>query len=524
MLSIWNTLTEWLEKPVPLLVFTTSKGTQKIVPGFITLVGSRVKMKVAKKKLICVLILWAMFNPSEASLYPLALDVMTNLKNHEFTAVATFGNTSKLLAPYITELPKPIWLFTGFRQESFSVFSVVLDQERRLSKVVIFLPWLLNLPKKFPGFVNAAALLAVNTHWVVSTDGAMPHDWIAKLQLGACQVLSVSPTHIEEPKNGFDKCTLSRRNISSASQVFRLRERDAKKYPRNLSFTIIHPNDDVSTDPVVAAVLEAYASLNTSLKRLNRHIHFPSDALITARLADIDIVPKLSFQNPIYNIYLYAMYPPCHVCFFTRLVAAKGSFLARDSAKLISFISSFFLLALAIVIVSRRLGSREHPTKCSAVVLFLASTFLGRSPPTLLMVGATSRTLLALWMFGTFIVGSFLQSHITADICVQSFVNEVEDLQEFEKLLDARRVLPCVDYSFISTAVAHFQTPFMEKLLAVIHRRRESCVNYDGQKGCYSRVRQGRAPDRERGPRRLLQRGQQRVFLFDVTARSMMLS
>ncbi|KAH9376104.1 hypothetical protein HPB48_014494 [Haemaphysalis longicornis] len=448
-------------------------------------------MKVAKKKIILVRILWSMFNPLEASMYPLALDVMTNLKNHDFIGVAAFGNASKLLAPYITQLPKPIWLWTSFRQDNIAVPGLYPEQKRRLSKVVIFLPWLLNLPKGFPGTVDVFAMQAVHIHWVVSTDTAMPLDWIPKLRLGACQVLTVSRTYIDEPKNGFGNCALSRRNTSSA-QVFRLREGDAKKYPRNLNLTIIHPNGDVSAVPEVAALIEAYASLNTSLNWLQNPIQIPREFFIRARLADIDIVPNPLFENELYNLYLNAMYPPCNICFFTRLVAAKGSFLARDSANIIVFISSFFLLALAIVIVSRSLDSRELHTKCSAVIFFLASTFLGRSPQTLCMAGVTLRTLLALWMFGTLIVGSYLQSYITTDICVKSLAHEVEDLQEFEKLLDERRILPCVDFSFLTTAVHYFKSPFLKKLAAVIRTRPTNCVIPDRQEGCYSLVHQGK--------------------------------
>ncbi|KAH9364877.1 hypothetical protein HPB48_018178 [Haemaphysalis longicornis] len=438
-----------------------------------------------------LLILCGSFNTSDATINPLVLDIMANLDTQEFVAIAAFENSTKLLAPHFSELPKPVWLWTRFQQKSFRLLDAVFEQERRLSKVFIFLPWLLNVPREFPVVVDNIAGVAVQTHWVVSTDKDMSLNWIPKLRVGACQVVSVTPTHIEEPVNGFADCVLSRRNISSASEVFRNWEADAKKYPRNITVRIVRPNKYIVAVPEVAALMEAYAALNTTLIPLYTPVGFPSSFLILDRRADIDMNPKPFFKERTHNLYFYAMYPPCHMCFFTRLVAGQRSSLPRDSDDLITFIFSFLLLALAIVIVSHRLHRRGHFARFSAIVLFLASTFLGRSPQTLLSAGSTLKTLLALWMVGTFIVGSYLQAHITADITAVSFNLEVEDLEAFEELLDAGKLLPCVDYRFMVYALPHFQTPFLKKLASVISTRSNDCVNVRGENECCLRVHQG---------------------------------
>ncbi|KAH9380217.1 hypothetical protein HPB48_003301 [Haemaphysalis longicornis] len=237
--------------------------------------------------------------------------------------------------------------------------------------------------------------------------------------------------------------------------------------------------------------MEAYAALNTTLIPLGTGVRIPHYWLILDRRADIDVDPKPFFKQRTHNFYFYAMYPPCHMCFFTRLVASKRSSLPRDSGDLITFVFSFLLLALAIAIVSHHLHRRGHSARLSAVVLFLASTFLGRSPQTPRSAGATLKTLLALWMLGTFIVGSFLQAHITADISAVSFNLEVEDLEVFEELLDAGKLLPCIDYNFMLYALEHFQTPFLKKLASVISTRAKDCVILGGENGCHRRVHQG---------------------------------
>lgn len=102
-------------------------------------------MSVVKKEIIFVLILWTKFNPLELPLYPLELDVMANLKNEEFIAIAAFENSSKL-APYISELSKPDWPWSHFHEGSFRLPNAVLEQKMPLSKVVMFPSSLENFP------------------------------------------------------------------------------------------------------------------------------------------------------------------------------------------------------------------------------------------------------------------------------------------------------------------------------------------------------------------------------------------
>ncbi|KAH9376108.1 hypothetical protein HPB48_005661 [Haemaphysalis longicornis] len=446
----------------------------------------------SKKSIFVLLVLCSKFNTSKAKLHPLVLDVMANLEDRKLVAVGAFGNASNLIIPRISNLPKPIWLWTRFHQGSFDLLKFVLMEELRLSEVVIFLPWVASVPKEFPGIVDIAGTVAFKTQWVVSTDDTESFDWISKLRHGACQVVAVFPTHIEEPENGFANCAL-RRNISNASQVFRHREADARKYPRNLKLTIVSLNDDATAVPEVAALIEAYETLNTSLIQLDPLIGVPGYLLVHTRSADIDVHPKILIHEFAQNYYFYAMYPPCHICFFTRVVAGKGSSLPQDGVTLVIFICSFLILALSIVFVSCHLPSSANPTKYSVMIMYLVSTFLGRSPQNPRMAGYTLKTLLSLWMLGTFIVGSYLQSHITADIYAPSLKREVEDLQELAELIDAGRILPCMDYSFLLTAFySYLQNPFMKKMMFLSYRNSKNCVSYDRQSRCYWQAHQGR--------------------------------
>ncbi|KAH9377553.1 hypothetical protein HPB48_007863 [Haemaphysalis longicornis] len=446
----------------------------------------------AGKMLFIVLVLCVRFSISDAQLYPLVLDVMANLNDQEFVAIAAFGDASKLLAPYISVLPKPIWLWTGFHQGQFTLPDVLWGQERRLSKVIIFLPWLLNIPKGFPDIVKNTATTAVKTHWVISTAANKSLDWIPKMPLVACQVVFVSPTHVDEPVNGFADCNHARRNTSIASEVFRLREGDAKKYPRNLKLTIVRSGKLVDAVPEVAALMEAYAVLNTSLIKVDYGILPAGDYAIMSRDADINVEPKPFFKSRAYNFYFYAMYPPCHICFFTRIVTGKGSLLPQDSANLVVLIFMFFVLALAIIFVSLCVPSGDHPNRLPEIITFLVSTFLGRSPKSLRATGATLKALLSLWMFGTLIAGFYVQSHITADIYAPRFSREVEDIQELDKLLDAKRVLPCVDISFYMRAFEHLETPLLKKVASITNTRPQECIRVDGKNGCYGLVHRGK--------------------------------
>ncbi|KAH9379366.1 hypothetical protein HPB48_013630 [Haemaphysalis longicornis] len=222
--------------------------------------------------------------------------------------------------------------------------------------------------------------------------------------------------------------------------------------------------------------MEAYAALNTSIILREYGILPVGDYAILGRYADIDVQPRPFSTRRAYDFYFYAMYPPCHVCFFTRFVTGKGSSPPQESANLVIVTAIFFVLALAIVLVSRCNTSRIHPTRFPAIVTFLVSTFLGRSPRALRSAGATLKALLGLWMLGTLIVGFYLQSHITADISAPSFSREVEDIRAFEKLLDANRVLPCVEYSFLINSLEHFETPLLQKVASIIDTRPKDCI------------------------------------------------
>ncbi|KAH9374910.1 hypothetical protein HPB48_016114 [Haemaphysalis longicornis] len=424
-----------------------------------------------------------------AQLYPLVIDVMANLKDQEYVAIAAFGNASKLLAPHIPDLPKPMWLWTRFHHGPFKLSDVVLGHERQFSKVIVFLPW---LSKEFPSFVENIAAHAIQTHWVISKDANKSFDWFPKSAKGACQVVYVSPTYVEEPVNGFTDCNVARRNTSFPAQLFRLRDADAKKYPRNLKLTIVGPNGRLDAVPEVAALLEAYAALNTSIIQTNDSFLPVGEYAIRSRDADLDVEPKPFFKKQEYNFYFHAMYPAFHICFFTRFVTRKGSSLLQDNANLVVLNLLFFVLALAIVFISRCVHSRVCPARVSAIIIFLLSTFVGRSPQTLRTAGPTLNALLSLWMFGTLIVGFYIQSLITTDIYAPSLSREVEDIQEFEKLLEARRVLPCVDFRFLMNALEYFETPLLEKLVSIIHARRNYCIPNHEDNAWYGVVHQGK--------------------------------
>ncbi|KAH9372363.1 hypothetical protein HPB48_016250 [Haemaphysalis longicornis] len=237
--------------------------------------------------------------------------------------------------------------------------------------------------------------------------------------------------------------------------------------------------------------MEAYAALNTSVIKKVYSTLLEADFAILNRDADIDAEPKPFFRRREYNFYFHAMYPPCHICIFTRFVTGKGFLHAQESTNIVIVIVMFFVLALAIVFVSRCAPSGVHPTRLPAIVTFLASTFLGRSPQTLGTTGATLKALLTLWLFGTLIVGLYLQSHITADVYAPSFSREVEDINEFEKLLEANRVLSCLEFTFFTTALVHIKIPFIKKLGSIIKDRPYDFIPLGEQNGCDRRVRLG---------------------------------
>ncbi|KAH9383017.1 hypothetical protein HPB48_023658 [Haemaphysalis longicornis] len=436
-----------------------------------------------------VLILCALPYTSGAQLYPLALDVMAGLNSQWFVAVAAFGNASTLLAPHIAHLPKPVWLWTHFHDESFHLYKSVLEHEARLSKVAIFLPWRTNLPEDFVAKLDELAHLAVQTHWVISTKEKESLDWVKTLPVGACQVVTVSETSIQEPVNGYSKCNAQRKNTSVASQVFSLREAAPTKYPANLKLKIVSPyrlKPDGHTDvvPEVAAVLLAYFTLNTTVILFGRHEWGMSDVLVQSRLADMDIFPT-TFSWILKNrFYFYAMYPPCHICFFTRRVQGKVCLLLEGTTTIISSVFTIAVFALVMIIMYRCLECQVNSKSVSPAVLFLTSTFFGRAPCNIRCSLISTKILLASWMFGTFFVGCYLQSQITADIYAPSSVREVENIEALQKLMDSGNVLPCIDRTSVPALYHNMESEFSKKLTSTIRSRAQECVVEDAMKTC----------------------------------------
>lgn len=154
---------------------------------------------------------------------------------------------------------------------------------------------------------------------------------------------------------------------------------------------------------------------------------------------------------------------------------------------------SALILVGAIIMASICLTIKCCPhnsCRISEILLFLVSSSVGRSPVALNVGWISFRMLLLVWLFGTFIIGVYIQTEITAEYNVPMYSPSVETVEDLEGVVSSGMILPCVDELVFLVShmfIREYYAGFIETLREIVIQNMKSCTSYIEE--CYRRTR-----------------------------------
>ncbi|KAL1477984.1 hypothetical protein MTO96_035317 [Rhipicephalus appendiculatus] len=311
----------------------------------------------------------------------------------------------------------------------------------------------------------------------------------------ACQVTTISHTQINVPLDGYRKCAT--RRVLTTTKRNRLADRvpPAGTYSKNE--LIRYAIDDAKNKscfrfPGIAYLLsEAYRTLNNTFQEVCNDGH--TDSLLLDRRVDF-VLGGVDRINP-GSYYGYVTMPLESLCFLTR---QQGPIAPSFASTWMSFFAIFLIFTpLALVatfILSNRYQQRERDLAYqSDLILFFLSTYLGRCPPPQLgSIPAPVRVASVAWMFGTFFLLQFTQTHLTASHNVPSHSPQIRRVAELVSRLGDGSIAPCLQFTMLRIIEnVGGSTPYIESIRQVVHKCGNACLSQDIGGHCMPRVLNG---------------------------------
>ncbi|KAH9365051.1 hypothetical protein HPB48_007774 [Haemaphysalis longicornis] len=363
--------------------------------------------------------------------------------------------------------------------------------------VVILVPRKDCLPEDFTRTVNGMADICPNIHWAIPTQGGNPLSSMLRSGIATCQIITVSAEVFDIAADGFNKCATNRLRTSIPHDLFTHREADFRKYPRNLKFTVLIGNAggsfaDIMRIPDVSAIVAAYATLNTTLELYDGSLPGNNIFAIEFRRAHFTLYPQVNVPLHPNRFYNYALYNPCPLRFFTRRVRRNTTSLQLSSTSIIVFLACILPLGFAITLVyiCKNSAAVRNFSTLSQLVLFLVATFVGRAPANIRSEETGRKVLLAGWLIGTFFLGSYLQSYITAESYAPIFQREVEDVETLKRLMETKKIIPCFEID-ATISPQGLQTKLFPESISYIKVGCGNCYVKKLVEECFRLTRQG---------------------------------
>ncbi|KAH9370258.1 hypothetical protein HPB48_007405 [Haemaphysalis longicornis] len=426
-----------------------------------------------------------------ALFHSLAMDVMTSLDNEFLVTIAAPGNTSTSIGAAMPFLDRAVWIWTNYSLHLSFPLAVWLKKGLHQPNLVIFLPWHVNPELAYVRILLEYVLDSVETYFLFSVRG---NETLSLHHLRAhldCQVLYVSPSFIREPTDSFNSCAPGRLSTRLPLAVFERPEGDEKMFPRNLQLVAATKfgatfQQNIRRFPEAMAVIKAYAALNTTLSLYDPTKEGNAAFPVSERMAHFGLFPTPLTVLPNNLYFSHALYPPCRLCFFTRRVVGITIPLSLSLFSFLVFATYLLVIIFVAAILCPCCGQpcKNQPAEMSVVTLYLLAASLGRSPEPLHFNDTGRKFLIGTWLLGTFFAGAYLQSCITAETYVPEFSNEVQDIADLEKRIDAGSIMPCIDYDTY-WILRDSGTALSKKLLTIINQNIKDSVDNKALDKCF---------------------------------------
>ncbi|KAL1416751.1 hypothetical protein MTO96_000697 [Rhipicephalus appendiculatus] len=312
---------------------------------------------------------------------------------------------------------------------------------------------------------------------------------------GICNVVIISSRGINVPEDRYSKCGL-REDVTTA-RFFDSKVVTPPKFPKNRKYIAGYIRRGSSEDiykPEIVALLDVYRALNNTVDV----IAVKSEGAIAEKSVDLLLFPLKSTSLEHLDIFLYSHHSPLRLCFFTK-IRRENRMIFIDSWE--SLLQTLFTLALAAVFVvlcvllrTCTLLRGTNVLKLSHLIMFLLSTFFGRSHSISNSQAAAYRSMAVVsWFLGMLILGSYVQTSITAIRVVRSFIPPIRTLEELSPYADECLLAPCVSRIWedilAQGLLQHSSTAF--PMLRRPLYCKDTCGCGENISGCYEKAHAG---------------------------------
>lgn len=301
----------------------------------------------------------------------------------------------------------------------------------------------------------------------------------------SCSTMWISNTMIDLPHENCVRGGGRKRTRRISGDTFRAQ--DESRYPKNVVLVISEYGYQDEDKNAYTRYREAVAYLK-ALPVLNVTPVFTE----MGGHEDVIIQPYILLDTDVFLTRdTGGVYTCTSIGFFSSKVSPNP--LSVISFSSLSALLSALIVIGAVITVSLCFTRSLFPyqsCRISGLILFLVASSLGRSPVPLHSPSIPFRVLLVLWLFGTFMIGAYVQSQITSEYNSPAYSPAVETTDDLERMISSGKILPCVDVGIADALLMHKEsyTGILRTVTRVIERSFESCIVSNDE--CYSRARE----------------------------------
>lgn len=388
------------------------------------------------------------------------------------------------LYPWISEMPVSCLVATSkcFKSRRgvrvCSPISIELFEDFDISNFVFLEPsWPLKLLTELNEYINKFYRVPILV--ILSSRQNVPR--IANL----CPFTWISDTTIDVPH---ENCIRDGgRKIAPRLSEDTFHAQGESLFPKNIALVISacgYDREDCNAHaryPEAVAYLNALPVLNVTPIFSDKLGHediilHPSTLIYT----DIDITHDIG-----------SVYTCISFGFFSSKVGSNPlNFISWSSLRVLLAGLIFIGAVIAASLCFIRRVFLHRPRRISDLLLFLVASSVGRSPVPLNVPCIHFQAQLLIWLFGTFIIGAYVQSQITSEYNVPAHSPSVKTIDDLERLISSGKILPCIDVGIGDSLLSYKESNsgIFATLTRVIERDFELCIADNEE--CYPRARE----------------------------------
>ncbi|KAH6930385.1 hypothetical protein HPB50_013170 [Hyalomma asiaticum] len=418
------------------------------------------------------------------------------------TAVLYSPVDAQLVTDFLRTSPVPVSVWTLLNDTEFrSDFEAHIAPPIYIpSRAFVLLPNHENLPAAVFREVARFEKYHSNVYWIFAV--RKHDDIIKKLSNHSCQVITVSEVEVNEHFGDYKQCTRNHRRVLHRGQKLSLfTSTSSTKYPKHtrIEYAVFDRQNNFGGGlygPKPRMVIEAYEALNNTL--IQRWSTDDSDSMLLDRRVDVVLGTRNVYCWSRCFFYPYALYAPFSTC---TLAKRAGPLVPSFASTWESFFCIPLVLAPMVVMILlvahiQRRFSPNDASSLSGVIVFLVSTYLGRSPPPVIRSAAiSSKLMMTTWMLGMLFLINFIQTEITSSRAVPEYSSAVRNMADFLERIQSNATGICVNAGtskmIRKVTKAASTISYLHLLNRVLEQCGQGCTTDSFWRDCAPKIRRG---------------------------------